>query len=131
MSSAILCVDDEALIVYCLKQDLLRHFGDRYQYETALSAKDAFERIEELDEEGVSLAVVITDWIMPGMRGDEFLIAVERKYPGTKAIILSGQAEEESIQRIKERCNLLAFFGKPYRAAAICSLIEKSDGACG
>jgi len=131
VSSAILCVDDEVLIAYCLKQELIRYFGDRYQYETALNAKDAFERIEELDSEGVSLAVVITDWIMPGMRGDEFLIAVERRYPGTKAIILSGQAEEESIARIAEQCNLLAFFEKPFQAAAICSLIERSDGACG
>jgi DNA-binding NtrC family response regulator len=125
--AAILCVDDEALLLFCLKQELLRRFGDRFQYETALSAKDAIERIEELREEGVTIALIITDWIMPGMKGDDFLIAVEHKYPGISSVVLSGQTDEDSVRRISEHCRVLACVEKPYRAARIFELVEEAS----
>ena len=64
---AILCVDDEAIILIALKQELKIHFGDRFTYETAINALDALKAIDELSAEGIEIAVVISDWRMPGM----------------------------------------------------------------
>jgi CheY-like chemotaxis protein len=78
---AILCVDDEAIIVLAIKQELKTHFRERFIYETALNAEEALTIIDELTADGVSLILVISDWLMPGMKGDEFLSVVKRNHP--------------------------------------------------
>ena len=64
---AILCVDDEAIILLSVKQELQSHFRERFIYETALSAKEALVIIDELSAEGIVFILVISDWLMPGM----------------------------------------------------------------
>ena len=51
---AILCVDDEIVILLSLIQELRISFGDRFIYEKALNGDDAMLLIDELAEEGVS-----------------------------------------------------------------------------
>jgi CheY-like chemotaxis protein len=46
--TAILCVDDEAGILVCLKEQLKRCFGNRYIYEVAQSAEEAWVVIPNL-----------------------------------------------------------------------------------
>ncbi len=70
---AILCVDDEALILLAIKEELKNAFGGRFLYETALTADEGIQIIQDLVEDGIRLVLVITDWLMPGMKGDEFL----------------------------------------------------------
>jgi HD-like signal output (HDOD) protein len=43
--------------------------------------------------------VVVTDMRMPGMNGAELLEIVQREYPDTIRLILSGQAETESVMK--------------------------------
>ena len=43
--------------------------------------------------------VVVTDMRMPGMSGAELLEVVQREYPDTIRLILSGQAETESVMK--------------------------------
>ncbi len=43
--------------------------------------------------------VVVTDMRMPGMNGAELLEVVQREYPDTIRLILSGQAETESVMK--------------------------------
>ena len=73
---AILCVDDEAIILESLREQLERAFGDQYIYEMAEGAEDAWEIIQELYGDGVRILVIISDWLMPGTKGDEFLVQV-------------------------------------------------------
>jgi CheY-like chemotaxis protein len=78
---AILCVDDEEIVLTSLKTQIREHFGDRYLYEVAESADEAWEVIGELNARGVRLLIIVSDWLMPGVRGDEFLIQVHKKFP--------------------------------------------------
>jgi signal transduction histidine kinase len=50
---------------------------NRYFYELAESVEEAWEVIEELYEEGIRIIIVISDWLMPGIKGDEFLIQID------------------------------------------------------
>jgi len=115
MKEAILCVDDEALMLLSLKTSLTRNLGDEFIYETALDVEQAWEIIEELFKDKVELILIISDWLMPGIKGDEFLIDVYKKYPTIKAIMLSGQIEEKYIEKVKKEANLIGFFSKPCR----------------
>lgn len=47
-NNAILCVDDEPIILIALKQELKKQFGNEFQYETAINANEALEVVDEL-----------------------------------------------------------------------------------
>ena len=87
---AILCVDDEKMILDSLKTQLKTNFGTRYLYEVAENAADAMEIIDELSEDGMDaiVIVIVSDWLMPGMKGDEFLIRIHEKYPNIVTVLL-------------------------------------------
>jgi CheY-like chemotaxis protein len=76
---AILCVDNEGVVLESLELELRRAFADTYLYEMAESANEALEIIEELQEESSNIIVIVSDWLMPGTKGDDFLIEVHKK----------------------------------------------------
>jgi DNA-binding NtrC family response regulator len=123
---AILCVDDEAIIVIAMKQELKSHFGTAYYLETALSAKEAFVKIDEMIELGIELVVVISDWLMPGMKGDEFLAIIHQKYPHVVSILVTGQADAEAIDRAMQDAKIKACLKKPWRSRKLISVIERA-----
>ena len=124
MHSAILCVDDEVMILDSLREQLQRHFGDRYLYEVAEGAEEAWEVIEEFYAEGVRVLVIVSDWLMPGVRGDEFLIAVSQKHPDIVSIMLTGQADASAIDRVFSEGNIHACLRKPWTEAELVNTIE-------
>jgi CheY-like chemotaxis protein len=122
---AILCVDDEAIIVYALKQELKARYADRFVYETALSAESALALIVELEAEGLSIVLVISDWLMPGMRGDEFLRAVKSANPEARAMLITGQAEGTTIDSLLREGVANGVVMKPWRSAALFEEIDR------
>ena len=125
-SAAILCVDDEIVILESLKEQLKRYFGDRYIYEVAESANEAWEVIEELQEEEIKILIIVSDWLMPGVKGDEFLIQVHQKFPQLITIMLTGQADRSAIERVKQEANLYACFYKPWQEQELCQAIASA-----
>jgi CheY-like chemotaxis protein len=126
MSKAILIVDDEAVLLLAMRQELRLAFGNSYNYETALSAEKGLEAIGQLAREGVEVAMVISDWLMPGMRGDEFLRKVHSDWPSIKLAMLSGHAEDAQMRRLKEEAGLFACLAKPYGRGCLAALIRSA-----
>jgi len=58
---AILCVDDEKVILDSLKSQLKKHFGNEFTYEMAENATEAMEIIDELATGGVQLLIIVSD----------------------------------------------------------------------
>jgi len=111
---AILCVDDEQIILQSLKAQIKKHFGDRYIYEFAESGDEAWELIEELSGEGIDILLIVSDWLMPNIRGDQFLIEVHQRFPHIVTVLLTGQASEEAIAHTKKEANLHRCLYKPW-----------------
>lgn len=114
IKKAILCVDDEKIVLQSLKAQLKKHFGSRYTYEFAESGSEAWEVIEELHDEGVKLLILVSDWLMPNMKGDELLVQVHQKYPDIIKVMLSGQADRQAIERTQREANLHRCLHKPW-----------------
>ena len=121
--SAILCVDDEVVILDSLKEQLKRKFGDRFIYEVAESAAEAWEVIEELQEDEVNVIAIVSDWLMPGIKGDEFLIQIHQRFPNLVTVMLTGQADETAIARAKKEANLHACLHKPWTEEDLTQII--------
>lgn len=124
--AAILCVDDELVILKSLEIELQSAFGDYYLYEFAESADEALEIIDELDEEEVQILIIVSDWLMPGMKGDEFLIQVHKKYPKIVKLMLTGQADEEAVERAKQYANLYRYIPKPWNNQELIEIIRSA-----
>jgi len=126
MSQAvILCVDDERVILDSLERQLEDAFGDDYLYEFAENAEDALELIDELNEDGLNIIVVVSDWLMPGLKGDEFLVRVHNQFPQTVTILLSGQADEAAIERAKQQANVQRCIYKPWSEEELVETIKQ------
>lgn len=121
----ILCVDDEMVVLNSLKIQLKKEFGDDYLYEIAENANEAMEIIDEIGEAEASvILVIVSDWLMPGVKGDEFLIGVHKKYPKIVKIILTGQADELAIERVKKQANLHHCLYKPWDGKELVEIIK-------
>ena len=121
---AIICVDDESVVLNSLKIQLKNEFQDAYLYEFAESVEEALEIIGELQAEEISIVAIISDWLMPGTKGDEFLIHVHRKLPKVTKILLTGQANLEAIERASHQANLLCCIYKPWDGKELIETIK-------
>ena len=124
--TAIICVDDEEVVLESLKEQLKRRFGDDYLYEATDSVKDAWEIIEELLADDVKVLIIISDWLMPEMKGDEFLIQVHQQFPEIVTVMLTGQADDSAIERAKEEANLYSCLRKPWNEEQLATIISSA-----
>ena len=91
MSEAIMFVDDEENILHSLRRVFKRQ---NYEVLTCLSGEEALQVLEQKE-----VQVMITDQVMPGLKGTELLKIVKEKYPLMIRIILSGHSDMEDIIR--------------------------------
>ena len=120
----ILCVDDERMVLDSLRTQLAAEFGNAYTYEGAEDAEEAFELISELNDTEVSIIVIISDWLMPGMKGDELLIRIHKQFPKIVKIMLTGQADQVAVNRAKKFANLHCCLSKPWSEAELLETIK-------
>jgi len=121
---AIVCVDDEGIILLDLISRLRKHFHDRFVYSSATSAKEGLQVIAGLITEGVRVILIISDWQMPGMNGREFLAEVEKTHPGIQAVLMSAYPEAWLEKQVKEVDIIRACFSKPIKMPSLIRFIE-------
>lgn len=123
--SAILCVDDEKIVLDSLREQLRKYFKDSHHLESAESVQEALEVIDEMESSGISLIVIVSDWLMPGVKGDEFLIQLHGKYPDITKILLTGQADPDAIKRAEENIDLYSLIHKPWNELELIEAVKK------
>lgn len=125
----IVCVDDEAGVLETLKEQLSETFSQTHEILTAISAEEALELIDEITSSNEIVELIITDQVMPGMKGDEFLAHIQPKLPDTIKILLTGQAGLDSAINAINKGGLNRYIEKPWNIKSlredISSLIAK------
>ena len=119
----IVCVDDEADILNTLKMQLKNEFKDNYFYELAESGDEALEVIEAFQGED-QVIVVVSDWLMPGIKGDELLMIIHQKHPKIVKVMLTGQADTAAIQRAVKHADLYCCLYKPWKGEDLIKTIK-------
>ncbi|NJK75167.1 MAG: response regulator [Microcoleus sp. SU_5_6] len=119
----ILCVDDEPDILNTLKMQLKQEFKDNYFYELAESGDEALELIEDF-QEAAQVIVVVSDWLMPGIKGDELLIKIHQKHPKVVKVMLTGQADAAAVKRAVKNANLYCCLYKPWKSKDLIETIR-------
>jgi CheY-like chemotaxis protein len=121
---AILCVDDERIILDSLKIQIEKNFNFKYIFEYAESAEEALEVIDELIKEGIDLLLVISDYQMPGMKGDVFAETLKAKLPGVNILMLTGQITEEKSLDLISKQIVLKVLQKPWKENDLIEIIN-------
>jgi DNA-binding response OmpR family regulator len=109
MSGRILLVDDEPRLL----DGLRRNLRGRYVINTAGSGAEGLELARQSAQEGNPFAVIVSDMMMPGMSGAEFLTQARPILPDAVLMILSGQADLSSTISAVNNANLFRFLTKP------------------
>jgi response regulator RpfG family c-di-GMP phosphodiesterase len=112
----IICVDDEKIVLDSLRKELNTAFSDKLKVEVAESGEEALDLINELVEDNIEIPIIISDWLMPEMKGDEFLIKVQSFLPDTKKIMLTGQATTEGVGNAVNNAKLYRYIAKPWES---------------
>lgn len=112
---AVICVDDEPTVLKSLKAELKSTIGDSYLVEMADNGHEAIELTQELLEDDYEIPLIIADYLMPDLRGDEVLKQVHQLSPNTLKILLTGQASSEAIVNAVRQVNLYRYITKPWQ----------------
>ena len=118
MKATILFVDDDTNMLHGLKR-ILRSQREDWDMQFVDGSKKALEIMAQQ-----SFDMVVSDMRMPVLDGASLLSEVERLYPGTIRIILSGYAEEKSLLRSVGPAH--QYLSKPCDAETIVTLMDRT-----
>lgn len=113
-AGTVLLVDDEEL-VRASTADMLADLG--YMVVEAASAAEALQLIDG----GLSIDVLVTDHLMPGMTGPELAREVRLRQPDVRILVISGYAELDGIGADLSRLT------KPFRQTDLAAKLADLD----
>ena len=125
-NGVIICIDDEKVVLNGLQAQLNRVFGADYSIELAESGEEALELINDLLEAGKNILVVISDQLMPGMKGHELLKHIHRITPRTYTVLLTGQTDLEAVTEAVNHANLYRYIAKPWEGNDIVMTVKEA-----
>ncbi len=102
----ILVVDDNPTILKLIEA-ILNPLGYK-----VLDAKSAEEALLIMEQHATTVDLLLTDVVMPEMKGSELAVLFQEKYPNTKILFMSGYLSP-SIPEEEINCGMKGFLQKP------------------
>ncbi len=113
----VLLVDDEPLLLEAFGRELKESF----RLYTAASASEADLRLAARRYD-----VIVSDHMLPGEQGLDFLMRAMELVPSTRRILITGYTNPEFISRSIAVAGLSACLVKPVRASQIADAIREA-----
>ena len=117
--SKILLVDDEPKVLRALTA-ALEEKHEVYVSETGVEAKSAINDSGPFD-------AIISDELMPGVKGHELLNWCQRKTPQSKLMMLTGLPVTEELKQKIDNVGNISIFTKPWDVGAINKAIPQTS----
>ena len=114
----VMVVEDEEGI-RSLERRLLERQG--FDVIEAANGIEALDLIAAHPEQKLDL--LVTDWYMPGMTGMALMEAVRQKYPDLPALLVSGYADDASVQ-LDNMPGSTQFLQKPFTLNSLAEAVE-------
>ncbi len=114
-SEKVLCVDDEVNVLNVFKRTLGRHFD--------LIVADSGEKALGLLSEHPDVAVILSDYAMPGINGVEFLKQARLIAPDAIQLLLTGNIELDVAVNAINETDIFRYLPKPCPAEVLKKVI--------
>ncbi len=112
-------MDDDRVIHYALTAFLTREGHE------VTSAHDGMEGLEKFKAQAFNL--VITDWAMPGIGGDQLALEVKKIAPKVPVIMLTGFADTGAVPSTQSG-GIDVLLGKPFTLGGLRRAIAQVTG---
>jgi putative nucleotidyltransferase with HDIG domain len=125
-SDIVVIVDDEPAVVSALKRELII---EGYNPEGFLNATEALDRVRK-----GGVFAVLTDYNMPGIRGDLLINQIQKEFPEIACIVITGQTTKDMVQHVTRSGKVARILPKPWDRQELLRTLESlkkefSDGA--
>jgi CheY-like chemotaxis protein len=117
----IMLVDDEEHLLYIASRMLA---SEGY---SVINCEEVFEALAIYESVGAHVDVVILDFSMPTMNGEDVFYELTDLDPNAKIILSSGIFEQEIISRLLKK-GLKAFLPKPYKKESLLQTVQAAIG---
>jgi len=112
----ILTVDDEEIVLVALRETL------KQQGYTVVAASSAVDGLNALQRE--TFAVVLTDQMMPGLTGLEFLAQAKKIQPDASRILITAVLNVNTVIDAINKAEIFRFILKPWQREEFLSAIH-------
>lgn len=116
----ILAVDDEPGILSSLRRELVEH---DHEFAGVASAEEGLKLLRGHEQ----FDIVISDYLMPGIKGIEFLSSVQAIQPYALRILLTGQAPHDLLTKALQAGIVNCHIAKPWNSAILIETISKHE----
>jgi len=122
---AILCIDEDPLVLHQLQRDL-KSLDSHFTIQSALSAGEARARIARMQQGGQQLALVLCEQLLPDGSGIELLIELNRSTftRDTRKLLVTELEDAGSIIDAVNHGRLEYFFKKPWESRQLLSVVS-------
>lgn len=113
--NGIYCIDDDpniTNILYFQLTSLLN--GKSFCVEIINDPQSALQMLDGHVREGINPTLLIVDFQMPDIRGDELVRTIKERYPNIKVIMLSGNSSAILVSDLEEDGLLDFYIAKPW-----------------
>jgi len=110
----IVCVDDDLTLLETLRYQIDSLHGATHEVITTADAEEALNIIYDLQRQGRTVELVITDLVMPGMSGDRLLEIVNSRFPHIMKVLLTGHTAVDSALYTINNAKLDKYVSKPW-----------------
>ncbi|MCZ2355424.1 MAG: hybrid sensor histidine kinase/response regulator [Bacteroidia bacterium] len=119
----LIIVDDVQEVLQTVR-DQLKFLTHLFTIEVSESGDEGMDILQEILEQKRDVGVIISDQIMPGMKGVDFLVKAKTLFPNSITILLTGQAERDDVGTAVNKAALHRFIAKPWDPVEFQKTIE-------
>ncbi len=122
----IICVDDQPEVLDSVARDL-RPLTPHIHLVEAGTAAECLELMEQIDDEGDHVALVITDHMMPGATGVELLrqLVADPRFALTRKMLLTGLATHDDTIEALNDGHIDFYLEKPWQSERLLAAARK------
>jgi two-component system, cell cycle sensor histidine kinase and response regulator CckA len=88
-----------------------------------LAAADGVDALELIEDGAAEVHLVLTDMVMPRMKGAELARHVARVRPDVRIMLMSGFSDDPVVRSLERAPSV--FIAKPFTAAALCAKVRE------